>query len=140
YEKLSFQDWVPLKAATKALTLKFRKPSSALLGNLEKVKQHPSSAEPLYHRLERIYLDRITQFVDEFPDQANHTIQVFSIGGLAVGAIPFEVFAETGLEIKDKSPFDDTFVLGVANGYDGYLPTPTQHRLGGYETWLTANK
>ena len=23
----------------------------------------------------------------------------------------------------------------VANGYSGYLPTPEQHALGGYETW-----
>jgi len=25
--------------------------------------------------------------------------------------------------------------LELANGYNGYLPTPQQHRLGGYETW-----
>jgi hypothetical protein len=23
----------------------------------------------------------------------------------------------------------------LANGYGGYLPTPEQHQLGGYETW-----
>ena len=23
----------------------------------------------------------------------------------------------------------------AANGYNGYLPTPEQHQLGGYETW-----
>jgi hypothetical protein len=23
----------------------------------------------------------------------------------------------------------------LANGYNGYLPTPEHHRLGGYETW-----
>jgi hypothetical protein len=23
----------------------------------------------------------------------------------------------------------------LANGYFGYLPTPEQHELGGYETW-----
>jgi hypothetical protein len=27
-------------------------------------------------------------------------------------------------------------VIGIANGSYGYLPTPEQHRLGGYETWL----
>ena len=25
--------------------------------------------------------------------------------------------------------------LTMANGCDGYLPTPEQHALGGYETW-----
>jgi hypothetical protein len=27
----------------------------------------------------------------------------------------------------------------LANGRHGYLPTPEQHRLGGYETWLGTN-
>ncbi len=31
-------------------------------------------------------------------------------------------------------------VLGIANGYNGYLPTPEQHKLGGYETWLGTNR
>jgi hypothetical protein len=30
-------------------------------------------------------------------------------------------------------------VIGLANGRHGYLPTPQQHRLGGYETWLGTN-
>ena len=31
-------------------------------------------------------------------------------------------------------------VLGVTNGYNGYLPTPKQHELGGYETWLGTSR
>lgn len=27
------------------------------------------------------------------------------------------------------------FVVELANPYYGYLPTPEQHKLGGYETW-----
>ena len=28
-----------------------------------------------------------------------------------------------------------TMVIELANGYNGYLPTPQQHGWGGYETW-----
>jgi neutral ceramidase len=28
-----------------------------------------------------------------------------------------------------------TFTIELGNGYNGYLPTPEQHRLGDYETW-----
>jgi hypothetical protein len=28
----------------------------------------------------------------------------------------------------------------LANGSYGYLPTPAQHALGGYETWLGTNR
>jgi hypothetical protein len=30
--------------------------------------------------------------------------------------------------------------MELANGGYGYLPTPEQHKLGGYETWLGTNK
>ena len=50
-------------------------------------------------------------------------------------AIPCEVFVEIGLELKSKSPAKPLFTVSLANGYNGYLPTPDQHKLGGYETW-----
>ena len=51
-----------------------------------------------------------------------------------------EVFAETGLELKATTPFAKSFTIEIANGYYGYLPTPPQHKLGGYETWLGTNR
>ena len=54
--------------------------------------------------------------------------------------IPFETLVEIGLELKDRSPMKQTMVIGLANGRYGYLPTPAQHRLGGYETWIGTNK
>ena len=66
-------------------------------------------------------------------------LQAIRIGDLAVCGIPFETIAEIGLELKDRSPFPQTMVIGLANGRHGYLPTPLQHRLGGYETWIGTN-
>jgi hypothetical protein len=66
-------------------------------------------------------------------------LQAIRIGDLAVCGIPFETFCEIGLELKDRSPFPQTMVIGLANSKHGYLPTPAQHRLGGYETWLGTN-
>jgi hypothetical protein len=50
--------------------------------------------------------------------------------------IPCEVFAITGLRIRNESPFDYTFTVMLANGWDGYLPPPEQMVMGGYTTWL----
>ena len=66
-------------------------------------------------------------------------IQAIRIGDFAVVGYPFETFCEIGLEVKAKSPFPQTMVIGLANGRYGYLPTPAEHRLGGYETWLGTN-
>jgi hypothetical protein len=67
-------------------------------------------------------------------------IQAVRIGDLAICTLPFEVLVEIGLELKKKSPAADTFVVSLANGGYGYLPTPEQHVFGGYETWLSTNK
>jgi hypothetical protein len=48
-------------------------------------------------------------------------IQAIRIGDLAVCGIPFETFVETGLDLKKRSPFPQTMVIGLANGRHGYL-------------------
>ena len=62
-------------------------------------------------------------------------IQAIRIGELGIVAIPCEVFTQIGLDIKKRSPLKPTFTIELANSYNGYLPTPDQHKLGGYETW-----
>jgi neutral ceramidase len=66
-------------------------------------------------------------------------VQALRVSGLGIAAIPCEVFTETGLEMKANSPFRNTLTMGLANGDYGYLPTPEQHQLGGYETWMGTN-
>lgn len=83
---------------------------------------------------------RRTLALAEGPETLKVPLQAVRIGELALCAIPFEVFVEIGLELKRRSPFPRTAVIGLANGYHGYLPTPEQHRLGGYETWLGTNR
>src|SRR5207237_713929 len=61
--------------------------------------------------------------------------QGIRIGDFAISAIPNEVFAITGLKIKGQSPFSTTMVIELANGAEGYIPPPEQHKLGGYTTW-----
>lgn len=140
YQSLDFQEWVPLGAAASELTLDIRRASPELLANMEKVRKRPDDDKPLYHSLEKIYAERIRIHEEEWPDEIDIVLQTFKIGDLGIAAIPFEVFAETGLEIKEKSPFADAFTIELANGSYGYLPTPEQHEVGGYETWLTTNK
>ncbi|MAF13208.1 hypothetical protein CMK11_22365 [Candidatus Poribacteria bacterium] len=50
-------------------------------------------------------------------------IQAMRIGSAALVAMPLEVFAETGIAIRESSPFDVTLLCTNANGAVGYLPT-----------------
>ena len=69
--------------------------------------------------------------LDAYPDKVPLKLQAHRIGGLTIAAIPCEVFVEIGLELKEKSPLQPAFTIELANGYNGYLPTPAQHKLGG---------
>ncbi len=63
-------------------------------------------------------------------------IQAVRLGSAALVGIPAEVFAETGLEIEARSPWQPTAVVELANGWEGYLPTARAFAEGGYETLL----
>jgi neutral/alkaline ceramidase-like enzyme len=138
-ETLKYQDWVPLKAAVEDLELTVRRPTAEMVAWAEKVLAKSKDAAQT-HRLEQPYAERTIAARDAKPDKISAVMQAFRIGDLGVAAIPFEVFTEIGLEIKAKSPFADTFTIELANGSNGYLPTPPQHELGGYETWLGTNR
>ena len=72
-------------------------------------------------------------------------IQVAAVQDSAFVFLPGEFFVEFGLEIKKKSPFVHTFIVGMANDYIGYVPTAKAIEEGGYEvrtartSRLTAN-
>ena len=78
---------------------------------------------------------RETILMAKYPAKVKAIVQAHRVGELGIVAIPCETFVEIGLEIKAKSPLKTTFTQSLANGYHGYLPTPEQHALGGYETW-----
>ena len=138
YLKINHRDWVELKAAKSELTLAMRHPSPDMLARAKEVLARPDTISPA-HRHEKAYAGR-TIDAAKWPAEISIVMQAFRIGDFAVAAIPFETFAETGLELKAKSPIKPMFVIELANGGYGYLPTPEQHELGGYETWLGTNR
>ena len=135
--RITLHDWVPLDARQQELTLAVRKPTEEQLTYARRILAKPEDA-PKHHPRERVYAERVLGLADT-PGQASVLLQVFRLGDLGICAIPFEVFVEIGLELKDKSPFPATFTISHANGSYGYLPTVRHHELGGYETWLGTN-
>ena len=62
-------------------------------------------------------------------------LQAIRIGDFGITAIPDEVFGITGIKLKNRSPLKATMNIELANGAEGYIPPPEQHKLGGYTTW-----
>jgi hypothetical protein len=59
-------------------------------------------------------------------------IQAIRLNDVVIAAMSMEVFFETGLEIRERSPLSDTFVLGYTNGCFGYLPRAEDYPEGGW--------
>ena len=131
---------VVLGMRQRVLTLKYRKPTKeqvlyakAILAIKDK------DAIARLPALAKNYAGSTIAAAERPEETLDIIIQAIRIGDIGICAIPFETFAETGLELKKKSPFGRTIVVGLGNGRHGYLPTPAQHELGGYETWLGTN-
>jgi neutral ceramidase len=55
-----------------------------------------------------------------------------ALGDSALLTFPGELYTEIGQHIKAHSPFRRTFIIGLANGYVGYVPTRKAIGEGGY--------
>jgi len=128
---------VRLGMIQREITLHLRRPTAqqvkdakAVLASKDKAKLPPLAE----------HYARRTLALAEADKTLKAQLQAVRVGDLAICALPFEVFVEIGLELKKRSPFPRTVVVGLSNGYNGYLPTPAQHKLGGYETWMGTNR
>ena len=132
HAKAEYRSTATIAMRETEIELKVRKPSAEDIARakerLEKAGTYP------YKTMPDIYA-RETLKVAEYPDTVKLKLQAIRIGELGIVAIPCEVFTEIGLELKRRSPLQPTFTISLANGYNGYLPTPEQHELAGYETW-----
>jgi hypothetical protein len=121
-----------LKSLTADLELGVRKPTADEIKRAEGILEKARGRE--LRGAEEVYA-RETVLMAKYPDKVSIPLQLMLIDGEYLFAIPCEVFAEIGLELKKIPLTSATTVVSLANGYYGYLPTPAQHALGGYETW-----
>lgn len=132
YKTIQYRDWVPLDVRQTEIELGVRKPSAE---EVAEAKAILAKAKGRALKGLREYYAKETVDLADYPSTVKMILQAMRIGDVGICAIPCEVFVEIGLELKAKSPLKPTFTIELANGYNGYLPTPEQHALGGYETW-----
>jgi hypothetical protein len=89
-------------------------------------------------RLELFYAELGMAWVTERGQRVDEPVEVQAIGlgDLGIVALPGEFFAESGLRLRQRSPFPHTLAIGYANGGIGYVPPVAAFAEGGYETRL----
>jgi len=137
-KSLKWHDHVNLSSVQRTLTFERRYPTKEEVEWAEAVEA--KKIKPMSTSRYSTYRTVLAYASEEMPPTIDVVVQTHRIGDLAVAAMPFEVFAEIGLELKQRSPIKPLMNISIANGSHGYLPTPEQHGLGGYETWIGVNK
>lgn len=59
-----------------------------------------------------------------------------SFGDIAFAAAPIEQFDQSGMQVREGSPFEMTFTLSLTNGNYGYVPTKEVFPHGSYEVYV----
>lgn len=130
---MTFHDWVPLAAAETILSLRIRKPTPDEVVKAQAFLDKNVKDRPI-KTWEEDYA-RETVLLNKRSDTESIRLQAMRVGQFGFAAAPCEMYGGTGLKIKADSPFPTTMVVGLANGYSGYLPPPDQFQYGGYTTW-----
>ena len=130
-DRVEYGQSADLQMAEARLPMKYRVPDKQRLEWAQQIVQQtgdrlPRDVTEVYAR-EQLMLDQW--------QSTEVVVQAIRIGELAIATTPTETYALTGLKLKLQSPLEKTMVIELANGGDGYIPPPEQHRLGGYNTW-----
>jgi neutral ceramidase len=97
------------------------------VSNYDQMQINDETLKQLYAR-EQVLLN-------DLPDTLIFPIQAIKIGNGVIGSLGAEIFAETGLWLKQSSPVKNYFTICLANGNAGYIPPEHEFGNGGYETW-----
>lgn len=130
-QTVKYLDHAPLGMVEKTLELKYRVPDEKRLAWARPIAAKiendvPKSKEEVYAREALILHER---------QKTSVKLQAIRIGDLSIATLPNEVYAITGLKLREWSPFRTHFNIELANGAEGYIPPYEQHKLGGYTTW-----
>lgn len=135
--KVSWQSAAPLAARYRELDVQWRKISPELIAWAKDTEAKTPRIQGKAD-LPLAYAGRVQRLANASPETKT-PVQILRIGDVCIGTTPCETFAEMGMEFRKRSPFAKSFMVELAHGYYGYMPTPRHFDLGGYETWPGTN-
>lgn len=130
---IRYSSEIELDAELQSIEVAVRMPSETEVSAAKRyIETHFPDRLPL--NLDENYA-RETVMLSTLPSIRKLMLQAFRLNNFVITANPCETYNESGLKIRQHSPFDLTMNVGLANGYMGYIPPPEMFQLGGYTTW-----
>jgi len=78
--------------------------------------------------------------LQEIAETLDTEVHLIRMGTIAIATNPFELFLDFGNQIKARSKAEQTFLVQLANGAEGYLPTEKAEKGGHYSAFISSGK
>ncbi|MGM0494477.1 MAG: hypothetical protein ACQER1_16210 [Armatimonadota bacterium] len=133
--EMQFEGDAQISVAGESLALAFRRPAEE---QLERDREMAAErAEDDYSR-EAVFARERLALAEHIEATGKEPCPLICarIGDLGIATGAGQMFCEFGLDCKDRSPFEHTMYVSLANGNVGYVPTPEAIAGGGYEPTL----
>ena len=89
----------------------------------------------------QVHLGILTRMkVQEVMDTLDTEVHLVRMGTIAFATNPFELFLDYGNQIKARSAAEQTFLVQLANGAEGYLPTKKAELGGHYSAFISSGQ
>lgn len=124
----------PVRVLNRPFTYRVRefdedKEAAAVKYYMEKYAPADAAAQVEVFRQGRAELARLRG------EEGQTRLMAVRLGDIALVGVPGEMFAKLGLDLRQRSPFPHTCVVGLANEPLGYIPDRQAYADGGYQTW-----
>jgi len=84
-------------------------------------------------REDLVWPDALAAYATDDRQRIKLPLRFVAINDTVIWSAPVEMFCDIAMNIREQSPFKQTFYFGYTNGWFGYLPTAKAFEEGGYE-------
>jgi len=127
--------WVklPIRRATLTQAIAAEKAIKEYLRDKEGDVDYNDAAHLQVHLgiLQRMELQNVQNILDT-------EVHIIKLGSIAIATNPFELFLDYGNQIKARSHAEQTFLVQLACGSEGYLPTKKAEDGGHYSAFISS--
>ena len=107
----------------------------------EYLQSHPGDVDYNTAAQLQVYLGILRRYdIQDRRDTLDTEVHIVRLGSVAIATNPFELFLNYGNQIKARSSAEQTFLVQLANGREGYLPTKKAEMGGHYSAFLASGR
>ena len=107
----------------------------------EYLNEHPGDVDYNDAANLQVYLGILKRFqLQEVMETLDTEVHIIRMGSIAIATNPFELFLDYGNQIKARAKCEQTFLVQLANGTEGYLPTEKAEKGGHYSAFIASGQ